>query len=281
ADGAVAVGRNRADLRDLLGGRDLLGALLHVLDDGLDREVDAALQVHRVHPGGHGLHAFAHDRLGENRRRRRAVTGEVVRLRGHFAHHLGAHVLELVAKLDLLGDRHTVLGDARGAERLVEHDAAALGAERHLHGIGENVDAAQHARAGVAAEFNVFRSHYSELLLWFSCVPSSRLGGLLLGGSAALDDAHDVGLLHDQQLLAVDLHLGARPLAEQDAVAGLDVDRDELAALVTTAGTDGDDFALLRLLLRGVGDDDAAGRLGLLLDAANDHAIMERAEFHV
>src|SRR5215467_10398974 len=38
--------------------------------------------------------------------------------------------------------------------------------------------------------------------------------GGLLRGLAALDDAHDVGLLHDQELFAVDLHFGARPLAE-------------------------------------------------------------------
>ena len=59
-----------------------------------------------------------------------------------------------------------------------------------------------------------------------------------------LDHAHDVGLLHDQEFLAVDLDLGARPLAEQHAVADLQVDRDELAALVAAAGTDGDDLAL-------------------------------------
>jgi hypothetical protein len=33
---------------------------------------------------------------------------------------------ELVLELDLLGDGHAVLGDAGSAERLVEHDVAAL-----------------------------------------------------------------------------------------------------------------------------------------------------------
>jgi hypothetical protein len=37
-------------------------------------------------------------------------------------------------------------------------------------------------------------------------------------------DAHDVGLLHDQEFLAVDLDLGARPFAEQHPVTGLYVD---------------------------------------------------------
>ena len=61
--------------------------------------------------------------------------------RGDLADHLGAHVLELVCKLDFLGDRHAVLGDARSAEGLFEDDVAALGTERDLHGIGEDVDA--------------------------------------------------------------------------------------------------------------------------------------------
>ena len=122
---------------------DLLGASLDVLDGFGHGEIDAALQVHRVHAGGHRLGAFADDRLGQNGRGGGAVAGDVVGLRGDFADHLGAHVLELVRKLDFLGDRHAVLGDARSAEGLVDDDVAALGAERDLHGIGEDVDAAR------------------------------------------------------------------------------------------------------------------------------------------
>ncbi len=129
-------------------------------DDFGDGEVDAALQVHRVHAGGNGLVAFLDDRLGENGRGRGAVAGDVVGLRSDFADHLGAHVLELVFKFDFLGDGDAVLGDARGAERLVDDDVAALGAERDLHRVGEDVDAAQHALAGITGEFYVFSSHF-------------------------------------------------------------------------------------------------------------------------
>ena len=165
ADLRVAVGRDGADLGDLVVGGDLLGVLLEVFDDGLDGEIDAALEVHRVHAGSDRLGAFLDDGLRQHGGGGGAVTGEVGRLRGDFAHHLRAHVLELVLELDFLGDRHTVLGDARGAERLVEHDVAALGAEGHLHRIGEDVDAAQHAVARVGREFDVFRSHVSLLRL--------------------------------------------------------------------------------------------------------------------
>ena len=112
-------------------------------------DVDAALEVHRVHAGGNRLGALTNDRGGENSRRRGAVAGDVVGLRGHFAHHLGAHVLELVGELDLLGDRHAVLGDARSAEGLLDDDVAALGAEGDLDRVGQDLDAAKHLVAGI------------------------------------------------------------------------------------------------------------------------------------
>ena len=274
----VAVGGNGADLGDLFVRGDLLGIGLQVLDDGLDGKIDAALQVHRVHAGGNRLGAFLDDRSGQHGRGGGAVTGEVGRLRSDFAHHLRAHVLELVFELDFLGDRDTVLGDARGAERFIEHDVAALGAERHPHRIGEDVDTAQHAVARVDGKFDFFSSHClcsSDLKFG-----SAALGGLLLGGGAALDHAHDVGLLHDQEILAVDLHFGARPFAEQHGVADLEIDRDQLAALVAAPRADGDDLALRGLLLGGVGNDDAAGSLFLGIDALDDDAVVKRTELH-
>ena len=95
-----------------------------------------------------------------------------------------------------------------------------------------------------------------------------------MGAGRAFDHAHDVGLLHDEELLAVDLDFRARPLAEQDALAGLELGRGDLAILVAAAGADSDDFALLRLFLDGVGNDDAALRLGVSLDAADDDAVV-------
>ena len=89
-------------------------------------------------------------------------------------------------------------------------------------------------------------------------------------GRRRIENAEDVGLLHDQEVLAIDLHFAAGPLAEQDAVAGLDVHRMELAVLVAGAGADGDDFAFLRLFLGGVGDDDPALGLGFFFDASDE-----------
>src|SRR5262245_8796260 len=97
-------------------------------------------------------------------------------------------------------------------------------------------------------------------------------------GECSGDHAHDVGLLHDQELLAIELDFGAGPLAEQHAVAALQVDRDQLARLVAATGADGDHLALLGLFLGGVGDDDAAFGLFLGIDAAHDDAVVQWAE---
>src|SRR6266403_237076 len=156
ADFGITVGGDGADLGDFLVRGDLLGILDEVGDHGVDSQIDTALQIHRVHAGGNRLGTFPDDRSRQHGRGGGAVAGNVGRLGGHFAHHLCAHVLELVLKLDFLGDGDAVLGDAGCAERLVEHDVAALGAERDLHRVVENFDAAQHLVAGVNAEFDFF-----------------------------------------------------------------------------------------------------------------------------
>src|SRR5712671_2007210 len=152
----VAIGGDSADLGDFLVRGDLLGVLDEVGDHGFDSQIDTALEIHRVHAGSNRLGAFTDDGRGQHGRGGGSVAGSISRLGGHFAHHLGAHVFELVLKLDFLGDGNAVLGDAGCAERLVEHDVAALRAERHLDRVVENVHAAQHAIAGIDAEFNFF-----------------------------------------------------------------------------------------------------------------------------
>src|SRR5947209_5646965 len=94
------------------------------------------------------------------------------------------------------------------------------------------------------------------------------------------DNPEDVAFFHDDEVFTVDLHLGARPFPEQDLVAGLDVQRRHLALLGAGAGADGDDFALLRLFLRRVGNDNAPGGLLFRLDAADEDAVMKWPETH-
>jgi len=100
-------------------------------------------------------------------------------------------------------------------------------------------------------------------------------------GLLVLDLGEHVGLAKDQQVLAVDLDLGTAVLAVEDRVAGGHVEGDALVpVLVETAVADGDDLALLGLLLGRVGEDEAAGGLLLLLDGADDQTIAEGLELH-
>src|ERR1043166_6511247 len=97
----------------------------------------------------------------------------------------------------------------------------------------------------------------------------------------ALNPPHDVVFLHDQQVLPVDLDLGAGPFAEQDLIAGFDVDSHQLAGLVALAGAHRQYFALLRFFLGRIGNDDAAGRLLFGIDAADHDAVMQGPKLHV
>src|SRR5262245_28400430 len=96
-----------------------------------------------------------------------------------------------------------------------------------------------------------------------------------------LENGEDVFLAHDEVLLVVDLHLGARVLPEQDLVAGLDVEGDLLAVVAHLAGAHGDDLALLRLLLGRVRDDDPAPADLLLLQTLDHDAIVQRTNLHL
>src|SRR5690606_35656038 len=160
ADRLVGVRGDRADLRDRLLILAGLRQTLQLFDRLLDGLVDAALQIHRVRARGHGLQALADDRLRQHRRSGRTVTGFVRRVGSDFLHHLRAHVLELVLQLDFLRDGHTVLRDGRSAEALLEHGIAALGAERRLDGIRQDVHTLQHPLAGVIAKTYFFSSHF-------------------------------------------------------------------------------------------------------------------------
>jgi hypothetical protein len=68
---------------------------------------------------------------------------------------------------------------------------------------------------------------------------AERKSGRLLLGLSLYQHSHNVALLHYEVLDTIDFDLGARPFAEQDAVADLDVDRDELAALVAAPRSNG------------------------------------------
>src|SRR5580692_622724 len=72
-----------------------------------------------------------------------------------------------------------------------------------------------------------------------------RSGEFLLGrGCGAGEDAEDFIFLHDDELFAIDLDLGAGVLAEQNAVALFDGQWEGLAFVIGAAFAGGDDFSL-------------------------------------
>ena len=123
----------------------------------IDRRLDALLQDHRVRAGGDVAQAFADHRPREHRRGGGAVTGDVVGLLGDFLDEFGADLLEGVFEVDLLGDRHAVVGDRGCAPLLFEHDVAALGAEGDADCVGELVHARLERTAGVLVVGDLLR----------------------------------------------------------------------------------------------------------------------------
>src|ERR1044071_5738858 len=94
----------------------------------------------------------------------------------------------------------------------------------------------------------------SEALSSVSCFPAFLIRAVPL----LTNDAEDVVLAHDQVGLAVHLDLGAAVFGDEDLVTLLHGELDLLAVVVHLAGAESDDAALLRLLLGGIWDNDAA-----------------------
>ena len=285
ADFGVEVRRDGGNLLGFLLVRDLGAELVQLFDDVGDGLVHAALHQHRIDTGDDGAEAFVVDRLGHHGRGGRAVARDVGRLAGDFLDHLRAHVLIFVFQLDFLGDGHAVLGHRRRAERLLNDDVAAARAESHLDGAGKFRDTALHCLTGVLIERNHLGGHgliAPESIGWDCvCVCLCNECQKRRGIAISLNDGEDVVFAHQQDLLiAGDLEFLARVGSEEDMVADLHLKLAALAVLGDPAVANGDDLAFLRLVLRRVGQDDAAGRRRLRFFPFNDNAITQRLQFH-
>src|SRR5215217_7975096 len=151
ADLGVA-GRHAGRVGDLVAGLDVLGLVLDGLDGQLGGLLDAALEAHRVGPGGDVAQALADQGLGEHGGGGGAVTGDLVGLLGDLLDELGPDLLPRVLELDLVGDGHAVVGDGGRAPLLLQDDVAALGTQRHPDGVGELVHPPLESAPGVLVE---------------------------------------------------------------------------------------------------------------------------------
>src|SRR6266576_4276965 len=90
----------------------------------------------------------------------------------------------------------------------------------------------------------------------------------------------NVRLAKDQHLVGTDLDLRSAVLAEDDLVILGDVHRDVLSILIPGTRTYGQDAAALRLLLRRVGQHDAAEGLLLFLEDFDDQTVTKLLQVH-
>ena len=161
---AVGIGRNRSDLFDFLLRLRRTSQFLEFCDDGFDRFIDAAFDAHRALACDDEFHAFAEDGLRQNSRRRRAVAGNVVRLRRHFAHHLRPHVLEFVFELDFFGNRDAIFRNERCSISLLDDDVAPLRTQRNFDRVGNLIHATEDFFTRLFVKNNFFCSHISTPL---------------------------------------------------------------------------------------------------------------------
>src|SRR5258707_13927124 len=149
---------------------------------------------------------------------------------------------------------------------------------RTLRPLGPSVPLTALARLSMPRNMRS-RASPLNLISLAAIIGSSRLSGFLVR-DGSIEHAHDVGFIHDHEVLAVELDFAARPFAEQHPVATLDVERMQLAILAAFAGADSDDFAFRRLFLCRVGDEDAARGLYLRFDTTDQNAVLQWTQFH-
>ena len=151
------------------------------LDHGLDRAAHAADQRVGVCTSSELTKSRLEERLGENGGGGGAIAGVVGGLAGGFLDQLGAHVLYLVAELNLLGDADAVLGDVWSTPTAVEDGVAAAWAERALDGCCEFLDSGEQLLAGVSVKGKFLHGHGSGLrymvnMVNMACSASPRAG---------------------------------------------------------------------------------------------------------
>ena len=95
---------------------------------------------HRISPCGHILQPFLDHRLGQHRRRGRAITSDVLSFRCHFPHQLGTGIFQGICQFDLLSNRDAIVNDLGCAKLLLQQHVAPLRSQGNAHGVRQGVD---------------------------------------------------------------------------------------------------------------------------------------------
>ena len=152
ADLLVVVGRDGADVDDLVLVGDWLGQTFEGLEGGIDRLLNPLADDGRIRTEADGAEPLLVDRAAEDRGGGRAVASHVAGLGGDLVDELGPHMFVGVFELDLFGDGYAVLGDDGVAEALVDDHVAACGAHGDRDSVGQGADPALQLEAGPIVE---------------------------------------------------------------------------------------------------------------------------------
>src|SRR5579862_2716369 len=97
---------------------------------------------------------------------------------------------------------------------------------------------------------------------------------------SAFEHAQYFVLAHDHILCAVDLNVGTGVFAEQNAITGLNVERNDLTLVVALAVAYSNDFAFLRLFLGGIGNVKTANLVYIGIDPFDHDPVVKRSNVH-
>ena len=128
-------GGNGSNTGNIIAAAHLLAVLHYGSHGGIHGLLHALLHDHGIGAGGHILHALPHQRLRQQGGGGGAVAGGIIGLGGNFLYQLGAHVLESVLQLNILGNGHAVIGNEGRAIFFIQYYIAALGPQGDLDGI--------------------------------------------------------------------------------------------------------------------------------------------------
>ena len=153
--------------------------------------------------------------------------------------------------------------------RLIEHGAA-LRAESHRHDVGEDVDTLEKALAGVLRLVDLLLGHRRSLRIRSlpKQVPSYSI-------TPMMSDSFMINSSSPSTLTSVPDHLPNKMRLPALTSRGLN-----LPSSPRDPRPCRDDLAFLGLLLSGIGNDDAARRLLILLDPPHQHAVVQRPDLH-
>ena len=235
---------------DLLLGFNRRGIFQDVRTDRFCAGQNATLEQHRVRASSDVLQALIHNGMGQNGGCRRAIPRDIIGLGRRLFQKLCAHILIRIFQLNLARHCHAIVSHGRCAKLFVQRNIAPLWPERGTDCIRHHLDSRLQLTTGVVLEDQLLCHFFSPIVLVsFCCVVSASLTKNPGFGSVFVcQNAQDVGFLHDQQFLVVQLDFCPGILGEKNPIAHFYIHRNAVTLIVFCASTHRQDGTMLWLL---------------------------------